>query len=154
MSNIIIRKSHLQALLAAAHNIQALLDDSTLTAAWGEGKPDDINAAVSAFDNLANRARIVQDETGMEASPFLRYRNEIMAETPAGAYLRRLVLSLYCGHPLTLRPMIERFGVHEIRVMLECLVSFTTHGDRDSQFMGLAMEITESAITQSSEVAA
>lgn len=143
MSNIVITKGNLSGLLAAAHNIQSLLDDGTLTAAWGEGKPDDINAAVAAFDTIASRAaRIVAEDKA--ASPFLRYRNEIMTDTAAGIHLRRLVLNLYSeATPVSLRRIFTYCDAHHIRVALDCINHFANHGDRDSQFMTLAMEIAE-----------
>lgn len=143
MSNIIVTRGRLQRLIGAATHLQSLMNDGTLTAAWGEGEPEQINAAVTAFDTLTNVAALAAAEQ-KTASPFLRYRREIMADTPSGARLRLLVLNLYTeAAAVSLRRIFEYSDPFGIRIALECIVSFSEHGDRDSQFMGLAMEIVE-----------
>jgi len=154
MNNTIITRGKLQRLIGAATNLQALMNDGTLTAAWGEGDADQINQAVTAFDALTNAAALAAAEQ-KTASPFLRYRREILADTPSGAMLRLLVLNLYSEASfINLRAIIERCDPLGIRVALECLTHFTEHGDRDSQFMTLAMEIAEATADQQCEVAA
>lgn len=154
ISNSIVTSHKLQRLLGAAANIQTLMSNGTLTAAWGEGDADQGHAAVTAFDTLTEAAAQVQAEQ-KAASPFLRYRREIMADTPAGARLRLLVLNLYSeAQAVSLRRIFEYCDEHNTRVALECIAHFAIHGDRDSQFMGMAMEIAEAASNEPSEVAA
>jgi len=154
MSNTIVTRHKLQRLLGAAANIQSLMHDGTLTAAWGEGDADQVHTAVTAFDTLTDAAAQVQAEQ-KAASPFLRYRREIMADSPAGARLRLLVLNLYSeAEPVSLRRIFQYCDEHNKRVAIECIAHFAIHGDRDSQFMGLAMEIAEAASNEPSEVAA
>ncbi|UCV02329.1 hypothetical protein [Dechloromonas denitrificans] len=133
-----------QQLVVAAQAIQQLIDDGTMTAAFVDAfsTPNQTNTVIAAFDRLQECTKALAGEH-KQVSPFLRYRREIMDSTPAGAYLQRFVLSLYSGHPVPLRPMIERFGDHEMRIFLECIAHFLNHGDRDSQFMTIAMEIAE-----------
>lgn len=141
MSHIISTRQHLQQLVIAARNIQQRLDDGTIGRAFGEGSDDDAHSAVSAFDNLDKAATLVASEDKI-ASPFLRYRREILAETPAGQRLRMLALNLYAeATPVSLRRIFSYCDEHHIRIALECIVHFAQHGDRDSHFMGLAMEI-------------
>lgn len=143
MTNTLISRSKLQRLIGAATHLQSLMNDGTLTAAWGEGDADQINAAVTAFDTLTNAAALAAAEQ-KTASPFLRYRREIVAETPTGAALRLLVLNLYSeAQAVCLRTILAACDPLGIRIALECIVSFAEEGDRDSQFMGLAMEIAE-----------
>lgn len=153
ISNTIITRHKLQRLLGAAANIQALLTNDTLTAAWGEGDAEQVHAAVTAFDTLAEAATQVQAEQ-KAASPFLRYRREIMVDDPGGDHLRLLVLNLYSeAQAVSLRRIFEYCDEQNTRVALECIAHFAIHGDRDSQFMSLAMEIAESC-DEPSEVAA
>lgn len=154
MSNIILTRGKLQRLIGAATHLQSLMNDGALTAAWGEGDADQINQAVSAFDNLTNATALAAAEQ-KTASPFLRYRREIFADTASGAMLRLLVLNLYSEASfINLRAIIERCDPLGLRVALECIAHFTENGDRDSQFMSLAMEIAEAADEQPIEVAA
>lgn len=141
MSYIITTRQHLQQLIVAARNVQRRIDDGTFNRAFGDGSDDDAHAAVSAFDNLDKAASLVAGEDKI-ASPFLRYRREIMADTPAGQRLRMLVLNLYAeATPVSLRRIFAYCDAHHIRIALECIVHFAEHGDRDSHFMGLAVEI-------------
>lgn len=153
MTNTIITRSKLQRLIGAATHLQSLMTDGTLTAAWGEGDADQINAAVTAFDNLTSAAALAAAEQ-KTASPFLLYRREIMANPcPKGERLRKLVLNLYAGiEPVSLRRIAEHGDEHHRRIVLECIAGFFYEGDRDSQFMSLAMEIIEA--NELSEVAA
>lgn len=143
MSNIITTRHHLQQLVIAARNIQQRLDDGTIGRAFGDGSEDDAHTAVSAFDNLDKAATLVAGEDKI-ASPFLRYRREILADTPAGKRLRMLALNLYSeATPVSLRRIFTYCDDHHMRIALECIVHFANHGDRDSHFMGLALEITQ-----------
>lgn len=153
MSNSIVTSHKLQRLIGAAANIQSLMHDGTLPAAWGEGDADQVHAAVTAFDALTDAADKVRAEQ-RAASPFLLYRREIMAATPAGMALRFLVMSLYGRQAVPLRDLIEHFGDHEKRIAIECITCFTINGDRDSQFMSLGIELVEDACNEASEVAA
>lgn len=153
MDHRIITANKLQRLLGAAANLQGLMDDGTLAAAFEARDPDCTNQAVTAFDALTT-ARVVVASEIKTASPFLRYRREIMASTPGGMALRLLVMSLYGETHVANRTLFEHFSEHECRVALECLTSFATNGDRDSQFMSLGLELAQSDDDSSIEVAA
>lgn len=153
MEHRIITGNKLQRLLGAAANVQTLMDDGTLAAAFEARDPDCTNLAVTAFDAL-NTARANAAEEIKAASPFLRYRREIMAATPAGMALRYLVMSMYGNSNVPIRGLFEHFGEHDIRVALECLTSFAANGDRDSQFMSLGLELAQSDDDSAIEVAA
>ncbi|WP_234085344.1 hypothetical protein [Azonexus sp. R2A61] len=151
---VIINKAKFDRLVGAVEQLQTLNADGTLAAAFAfNAEGDNVHKAVTAFDNLATATAVIRVET-RNASPFLRYRREIIADTPSGAALRRLVLSLYGRHAAPLRDLFEHFGEHESRVALECITSFATHGDRDSQFMGLGLEIGQAISDEPIEVVA
>lgn len=147
MCYIVLPQRKVRKLCVAAQNIQTLLNDGTLGDAFNKTADNAVTQAVTGFDVLAeNVAAVVAEQK--QVSPFLRYRTEIMANTPVGAYLQRMTLSLYNGHPVTLRPMIERFGEHETRIFLECIASYTHYRDNDSHFMALAGEIVAAEPTE------
>lgn len=154
MDHRIITANKLQRLLGAAANLQGLMDDGTLAAAFEARDPDCTNDAVTAFDALTT-ARVVVAGEIKTASPFLRYRREILAESTTGALLRRLVLSMYgTATTLNLRAVAERLDDTTARIALELLTAYLANGDRDSQFMSLAIEIAESITHEPVEAAA
>lgn len=140
MSNIITTRHHLQQLIIAANAVQARLDDGTIGRAFGDGSEDDAHSAVSAFDNLDKAATLVANEDKI-ASPFLRYRREILGKATIGTNLRSLVLNLWGGKPSNLSRLFHEADEHHTRIALECLVHYSIHGENDSHFMGLASEI-------------
>lgn len=143
MCHIIVKKPLLQRLVLAALHLQNLLDSGSLARAMSDNATDDKHAAVSAFDNLQEAARQVSSEDH-GASPFLRYRREIMADTLAGEQLRALTLSLYGeAAMINLRSTLAKLNEPEQRIALELFVHFNNHGDRDRHFMNLALEIIE-----------
>lgn len=153
MEHRIITGNKLQRLIAAATNLQTLMDDGTLAAAFESRDPDCTNQAITAFDALSNARTIVAGEL-KTASPFLRYQREILADTAGGAALRGLVLSLYGRNEVPIRDLFEKFSEHECRIALECLTSFSNHGDRDSQFMSLGLDLSQCMAYFMAEVAA
>lgn len=142
MCYIVLPKPPVQRLVIAALHIQNLLDNGTLTNAWGEGKPDDINTAVAAFDRL-NEAAVALSGEEKAVTPFLRYRQEIMGKYETAFRLRALVLNLWGGRPANLGLLFMNADERHTRIALECIVSYTTHGENDSHFMGLAAEIID-----------
>lgn len=151
-NNIVVTKSHLRSLLAAAHNIQTLMNDGTLTAAWGDGKPDEINEAVSTFDALTERAARLESED-KTASPFLRYRTEILGHYETAERLRKLTLNLWGGVMCNLSQLFMGADERHTRIALELIVSYSQYGENDTFFMGLASEIVET-MQQQEQVAA
>lgn len=152
MCFIVLPKPPVQRLVIAALHVQNLLDNGTLTNAWGEGKPDDINTAVAAFDRLQESATALANEE-KSVTPFLRYRQEILGHYETAGRLRALVLNLWGGQPVNLGLLFMNADERHTRIALECIVSYATHGENDSHFMGLAAEIIE-ALPQREEVAA
>lgn len=150
MCYIVLPKRPVQQLIVAALHIQNLLDNGTLTDAWGEGKPDQINVAVTAFDRLNESAKALASEEKI-VTPFLRYRAEILGHYETAARLRALVMNLWGGRPVNLGWLFMGADEHHTRIALECIASYAHHGENDSHFMGLAAEIAE---MQPSEVAA
>lgn len=150
MYYIVLPKRPVQQLVVAALHIQNLLDNGTLANAWGEGKPDQLNAAVTAFDHLDETAKALASEEKI-VTPFLRYRAEILGKNETAARLRALVMNLWGGRPANLSRLFMGAGDHHTRIALECIVSYTQHGENDTHFMGLASEI---AAMDQSEVAA
>lgn len=144
MCYIVLPRTPVRKLLGAAQNVQSLIDDGTLAAAFG--KPDGSNAttlAVTAFDVLSDGAANLLLLTEMQdLSPFLRYRREVLAEGDMAQHLRALVLNLWGGLPgLNLFVMFINADEHHTRIALEMIASYTRHGECDPQFMALAAEI-------------
>lgn len=150
MCFITLPKPPVQRLIIAAQHVQSLLDNGTLTNAWGEGKPDDINTAVAAFDRLQESATALAIEQ-KQVTPFLRYRQEIFGHYETAERLRALVLNLWGGQPVNLGVLFMGADERHTRIALECIVSYTALGENDSHFMGLASELME---MRTSEVAA
>lgn len=154
MSNVVVTKLNLERLLGCVADIHAMAEDGVLSAALFEHDADGLSETISALDKLVESSIQVRHEQKI-VSPFLRYRREILADTPAGQRLRMLVLNLYSeAQAVSLRRIFEALGEHEMRVALECIAHFADNGDRDSQFMSLAMEIAEAISHEAVEVAA
>lgn len=159
MSHITLNKHPLHALLAAAKNIQAQMDNGNIAAAFNDGTPDQVNDTISAFDNLAACAKRVELADKL-TSPFLRYRREILGHYTTASHLRALVLNLWGGFPANLSALFMNADEHHTRIALELITSYTNYGENDSQFMSLGMELAEAkaaeqaAIEESEEVAA
>lgn len=152
MSLTIIDKTHLRALIEAARNIQNLMNDGTITAAFDTGNDEQIHTTVSAFDNLTNCAARVseQDKT---ASPFVRYRREILGHYETAGRLRALVLNLYGGAECNLSHLFWHADEHHTRIALECIASYTQYGENDTFFMSLASELMEKLAADAEVVA-
>ena len=143
MSHIVCLAKHVQQLVAAARCVQEQIDNGTITKAFGDGLDDHVHTAVCAFDTLAKAADVVSADQKI-ASPFLRYRREILADNELGAQLRQLAISLFSsGTAIGLRQLFETAGEQNARIVLECLAHFAAHGDRDSHFMSLSTEICQ-----------
>ena len=145
MSYSIADKSNLRALIEAARQIQSLMDDGTITAAFDTGNDEKVHATVSAFDNLTNCAARVsaQDKT---ASPFIRYRREILGHYETASRLRALVMNLWGGQPANLSLLFMGADEHHTRIALECINHYTQYGENDTFFMSLASEILDTQI--------
>lgn len=142
MCFITLPKPPVQQLIVAAQHIQNMLEDGTLAAALTNGNQDLTANAIAGFDRLQEAAKRLADEH-KSVSPFLRYRREILAEYETAARLRGLVLNLWGGRPANLSLLFMGADEHHTRIALECIASYTTHGENDSQFMMLASEIAE-----------
>ena len=156
MSHITLNKRPLHALLAAAHNMQAQMNNGSIPAAFGDGTPDQVNDTISAFDNLAACAKRVELADKL-TSPFLRYRREILGNYTTAAHLRDLVLNLWGGSPANLSALFQGADEHHTRIALELITSYTNYRANDSQFMSLGMELAEAkqaAAEETEEVAA
>lgn len=139
-----------QQLVVAAQTIKALMNDGTLTAAFGDAKPDQTQAAIAAFDRLNECATTLAGEQ-KQVSPFLRYRKEIIGNYETAQRLRELVLNLWGGRQCRLGMLFMTADERHTRIALELIASYTHYGENDSHFMGLASEIIEN---ETSEVAA
>lgn len=140
-----------QQLVAAAQAIQSLMDAGTIGDAFNEGKPDQINAAIAAFDRLNECTGAMLCEQ-KPVSPFLRYRQEIMGQYETAKKLRDLVMNLFNGKQgLRLSLLFGFADDHHTRIALECIVSYTQNGENDRHFMALAAEIVGSEAAEVSE---
>lgn len=142
MSHIVTDKTSLRALVEAARNIQKLMDDGTITAAFDTGNDEQIHTTISAFDNLAACAARVsaQDKT---ASPFIRYRREILGNYETAQRLRAMVMNLWGGQPANLSQLFRGADPHHTRIALECIAHYSQYGENDTFFMTLASEILD-----------
>lgn len=144
MSHIVTDKQTLRALIEAAHCIQKLMDNGTITAAFdaSNGTGEQVHTTVSAFDNLAACAARVcaQDKI---ASPFLLYRREIFGHYETAQRLRALVMNLWGGQPANLSQLFQGADQHHTRIALECINHYSQYGENDTHFMTLASEILD-----------
>lgn len=145
MSYIVLSKQPLRALVTAARNLQGLMDAGTIGAAFNNGTPDDINDTISALDNLAACATRIDDADTI-ASPFLRYRREILGNYSTAEHLRALVMNLWGGQPANLSKLFTGADEHHTRIALECIAHYSQHGENDTFFMTLASEILDQQI--------
>lgn len=142
MCHVVVSQTAIRKLLSAAQHLQQLVDDGTIAAATVETAPEAAYRTITAFDVLAETARAVSCE--MKAvSPFLRYRREILEDSDAGEYLRKLVLGIFIGQPsgLDLGAMFRDLSDYHIRIVLELIVSYANGGEDDAQFKALANEL-------------
>ena len=156
MSYIVLSKQPLRALVTAARNLQGLMDAGTIGAAFNNGTPDQVNDAVSAFDNLAACATRISDADTI-ASPFLRYRREILGKYGTASHLRALVMNLWGAQPANLSKLFMGADEHHTQIALECITHYSQYGENDTFFMTLASEILDMQIAeaeQAEEVAA
>lgn len=142
MSHIVIDKTALRALVEAARTIQNLMDDGTITAAFNAGNEEQVHTTVSAFDNLTNCAARVTAQDKI-ASPFVRYRREILGQYQTAQRLRALVLNLWGGQPANLSQLFMGADEHHTRIALECIAHYSQYGENDTFFMSLSSEILE-----------
>lgn len=152
MCFIALPKPPVQQLIVAAQHIQTLLENGTLAAAFGDGNADQTATAIAGFDRLQEASKRLADEH-KAVSPYLRYRREILGPGETAGRLRALILNLWGGRPANLSLLFHNADEHHTRIALECIASFTTHGENDSQFMTLASEIAEMT-NRNEEVAA
>ncbi|HJW25150.1 MAG TPA: hypothetical protein VJ576_09650 [Rhodocyclaceae bacterium] len=144
MCYIVLPQSAVLRLCQASQRVQESMDNGTLAAAMGEGKPEQINAAVTAFDQLNEATNALLAEI-KGVSPFLRFRKEILADYPMAARLRCLVLGLWNaeGLPVNFYNLFSDADEHHTRIALELIVAYSRNGERDEHFMDLASEIRE-----------
>lgn len=142
-----------QQLIVAAQHIQSLLDNGTLAAAFGDGNADHAATAIAGFDRLQESASRLAGEQ-KHVSPFLRYRREILGPSETAGRLRALVLNLWGGRPVNLSKLFWDADEMNTRIALECIASYTKHGENDSQFMSMAAEIIDNEQVAEEEQAA
>lgn len=116
----IYRLTNVMKLCLAAQKVQQLIDNGTLAEAFGRNKNGEAHESVVAFNLLAESAATVADEH-KDISPFLRYRREILADTPSGEHLRELVVNLAGGHSVDLFALFTVADSQQIRIALECI---------------------------------
>ena len=138
----VYKQSNILKLCLAAQNVQKLIDDGTLPEAFDKNRHGEAHKAVVAFDLLAKAAAVVVDER-KEVSPFLRYRKEIMGGGDTATSLQSVVLNLWGGRHCNLSTLFMNADPHHTRIALECIASYTHHGENDLHFMNLASEIVD-----------
>ena len=144
MSHIVTDKQTLRALVEAAHCIQKLMDDGTIAAAFdaSNGTGEQVHATVSAFDNLTACATRVAAQDKI-ASPFLRYRREILGHYETAQRLRALVMNLWGGQAVNLGLLLAGADELHIRIAIECIAHYSQYRENDTFFMSLASEILD-----------
>lgn len=126
----IYRLTSVMKLCQAAHKVQQLIDDGTLAEAFGRNKNGEAHESITAFNLLAESAATVADEH-KAISPFLRYRREILADTPIGDHLRELVMNLAGGTGVDLFALFSIADAPHTRIALEC-IAHAAHNPQDT----------------------
>ena len=115
-----------------------------------EGRESQVTDAADALLRAHDQA---MSSYPSQASPFLLYRNEILADTAVGFSLRLLVVHLWSGDGLIdLRRLIEQSDPARIVITIELIEAFARNGERDQHFMSLSREIADMPTTE--EIAA
>lgn len=149
MCFLVIPRTRLRRLIGAAQNVQSLLNDGTLAAAFGD-RPEGNSPvlAATAFDVLAEQVAAIGEDQ-KEVSPFLRYRKEIMGNTQTAERLRGLLLNLYgLRSDRNLNVLFTNADEHHKRIALELIASYAHHGDNDPQFIALAGEVRDFELSE------
>lgn len=152
MHYTVLPKQSVSALVTAAQMIQQAMDDGIIGNAFCGDNPDHVQDAVTAFDRLNAAATELASESKI-ASPFIRYRREILAQGDTAERLRNLTLNLWGGSQVNLSQLFWHADEHHTRIALECIASYSQYGENDTFFMTLAGEIAEARMEQQSEVA-
>lgn len=142
MNYNVLPKHKVDALITAAGVIQQQMNDGIIGNAFCGDNPDHVQDAVTAFDRL-NAAAIDLAGESKIASPFVRYRREILGQYETAGRLRNLVLNLYGGAECNLSQLFWHADQLHTRIALECIVSYTQYGENDTFFMTLASEIMD-----------
>lgn len=124
----------------AAQNVQKLIDDGTLQNSFSGSDPQATQAAIAAFDALAENTSIVLDER-KEISPFLRYRREILGHEQMATDLRALTMNLWNGCECKMNLIFSNADQHHMRIALELIASYTRLRNRDTYFTSIVQEI-------------
>lgn len=115
-----------------------------------EGCEDQATATVDALQRAHDQAMEIYPS---QASPFLQFRKETLADTHIGAQLRLLVLHLWNSNNLiNLRWLIEGADPYHMAVAIDLIESFARNRERDPHFMALAREIADMPLPE--EIAA
>jgi hypothetical protein len=140
---VVLPKTKVKGLLAAAERVQLVHDDGVLGEAFNGDDLESVDRAVAALDGLKDAA----GELGKEfrfTSPFIRHRQEILRPGDSARNLRALVMNLYNGRrPLNLSSLFMNAEAAHTRIALECIVSYTEYGENDTFFMSLASEVCD-----------
>lgn len=132
----IYRLTSVMKLCQAAHKVQQLIDDGTLAEAFGRNKNGEAHDCIAAFNLLAETSAAVADER-KDISPFLRYRREILADTPTGEHLRELVMNLAGGTSVDLFALFTVADQSHTRIALECIAHAANHPQLDASVLEL-----------------
>jgi hypothetical protein len=155
MSLTVLPTTPVQGLIHAAQHIQRLMNDGIIGAAFCGEEPQHVQETVAAFDRLNEAASTLQTESKI-ASPFIRFRREILGDYETAEQLRDLVIHLYSGGttPANLARLLQHADERHQRIAMECIASYAQYGENDTFFMSLAAEIAEAVINAPVEVAA
>jgi len=143
----IYRLTSVMKLCLAAQKVQKLIDDGILPEAFNKNRNGEAHECVASFNLLAEAAATVADEH-KDISPFLRYRREILADTPAGEHLRELVLNLAGGTSVDIFALLTVADVPHTRIALECIAHAANHPNGDSNIIELRDVILANEQTQ------
>lgn len=152
MNYTVLPKSKVDSLIQAAQVIQQQMTDGIIGNAFCGNNPDHIQDAVTAFDRLNAAATELASENKI-ASPFIRYRREILANNDTAGHLRALVLALYTDSHVDLSTLLSEADDHHVRIALECIASYSQYGQVDTFFMSLAAELFESIVSTAETIA-
>lgn len=139
----LIETSKFPPVLAAANAMLAMIADGKMFS----GKPEQLDEVVAVTNRLEETVAVATQELAdatHAASPFLRYRKEIMGGYTTAGRLQNLVLNLYnSAHPCQNGQLLANADSHHKRIALELFASYARHGENDPHFMALAGEILD-----------
>ena len=139
----IVETSQLTPVITSAQRMLDLIDSGESFCDTAAAKEKMIAATDQLQDDIDIAVRAIAACVA-DASPFLRYRKEIMGGYGTAVRLQQLVLNLWNGNfPVSLGMLLANADQRHTRIALELIASYAEHKENDPHFMNLAAEIRD-----------